>query len=278
MPSSRGTQLAWPFALVGFVGGAFVGSITEEARVVEIFAAVTAIVAGVLGAFVTSRRRRANASASIGTGSVLVGTLAAGAINGALLVCGFVGFLSITAVPLAMLAGLVAGVIFSLPFMPVLAHVAHADNGVGWARPGTIVDGAQRRGPWAVCFGWIGASILLGTFGRWSVHHAQTWFVVGALALLGIALVFAADVRAWLEVRRCERGADLGMGPLSWIEHPPAGYRAPPKTSLVLADDAMARAEIDRALRRDVIALVLACAGIGLFVLRACASTLPCGS
>jgi hypothetical protein len=99
--------------------------------------------------------------------------------------------------------------------------------------------------------------------------------VVAAGVLVGIAVLFAADVRAWLDARRSARGADLGVGPLACIEHPPSGYRAPPTTSLVLQDDGVARAEIDRALRRDVLALVFACAGIGLLVFGAYARTLP---
>jgi hypothetical protein len=273
--STRGTQLAGPFALVGLVGGALVGSITHEAWVVEIFALVTAFVAGVLGVFISTKRDRAESSETIGTGTVIVGTLAAGTINGTLLVTGFVAFQSIIAVPLALLGGVVSGAIFSLPFMPVLAHIAHADRNVGAARPGTTVDGVQRRGPWAVCLGWIGASILLGAYGRWSVQHVDALLVVAALALVGIALLFVADVRAWFDVRRRERGTDLGVGPLEWIEHPPTGYRAPPKTSLVLRDDTFARAELDRALRRDVLAFVIACAGTGLLIFAAYVHTLP---
>ena len=275
MSFTRGTQLAYPFAVVGFVGGAFVGTITNEEWVVQVFALVTAFVAGCFGGIVTSRRAREPSAAAVGTNGIIIGTVAAGAVNGVLLVCGFVAFHSLIALPFAVLAGVVVGVIFCLPFMPVLAHVAHADQGVGAARPTSLVDGAHRRGPWAVCFGWIGASSLVALFSRWSARHIDAVLLMAALALAGIALVFVADVRAWRGLRRRAEGQDVGIGPLEWIEHPPAGYRAPPTTSLVLRDDTLARAEIERALRRDVLAFVFACAGIALFVFGAYARTLP---
>jgi hypothetical protein len=268
MSAPRTTQLAYPFALVGLVGGAFVGAIPHESWVVHVFAPVTAFVAGALGAFVTrERRRKPPMNAGMGTGAIVVGTLIAGIANGALLVTGIVLFHTPGAFPLALIAGALVGAVFSLPFMPVLAHVAAADQDVGRAREGSLVDRADRRGVWAVCLGWIGASMLLGACNRWSMVHLPSLLAVAAIVFVTIVALALADARAWWRVRRSTDGADFGMGVLERIEHPPRSYRAPPVTSMVVRDASMACAEMERALRRDVLALLVACTGTTLLVL-----------
>jgi hypothetical protein len=267
MSTPRGTQLAWPFALVGFVGGAFVGTIPHESWVVHLFALVTAFVAGCFGAMITRERRRKHPARAMGTGSVVVGTLVAGAANGAVIVSGLVLFHSPAAFPFAFIIGLVVGALFSLPFMPVLAHVAFADERVGLARPGTLLDRADRRGVWSVTLGWVGASMIFGAFSRWSSEHLHALLVVAAIVLAAMVAVLVADVRTWLAIRGTRTGIDPGVGSVDLVVHDPPDYRAPPSTSLVLRDPTQAREEIDRALKRDILALMFACAGTALLVL-----------
>ena len=112
MTAPRGTQLAWPFALVGFVGGAFVGAIPHEAWVAYVVAIVTAIVAGSFGALVTRARRKSPPSpASVGAWNIFVGSLLAGAANGCLLVGGVALANAPAAFPIAVVVGIFVGAI-----------------------------------------------------------------------------------------------------------------------------------------------------------------------
>jgi hypothetical protein len=138
-PASSNTfSLSPPFSLLGLVGGWLTAddfNLGDDNALRWLLVFITPLVAGSLGRFLSPRLR----SGPLTTGLLVsASTLVAGIINGVL-----VGFF--VAPPVGLFLGLFFGAICAVPFIPALGAVAFAARRVGRARPGSIVDQADRR-------------------------------------------------------------------------------------------------------------------------------------
>lgn len=177
--SSPRLGLLLPFTVIGAVGGWMaadffrVGALQAMDRGLRpAFVVVTPLCALLLALLVQPTVRWPRAFAAFSAASV--GVLSAGLVGGAL-----IGVLRWSRWGLG--EGAATGFVCSLAFLPAFGLVLAAARRVGRARPGSIVDRADRRVVWVA----VASSIALGT-----------------LAALPNWLVFPTDFHPSLEVSR----------------------------------------------------------------------------
>jgi hypothetical protein len=250
-------QLAGPFAAVGLVGGALTGSLASQEKVMTAFALVTMLTAGVLGAYHTHRKRVVG---ELTSSRLLGSTMIAGCVNGALLLLPM-------QFPAGCLAGVIAGLMFSIPFMPTLLLVARWGDDVGFALRGSLVDRAYRRSPIAAAALVIALSTLFLFIGQWGETALLTFRVAFALAFATLALVVLADLRARAVASKAARlqstatapmGLELGVGDDVTIDAASLSlaYRGvAPKIRICGGDPALAHDRLRAPLVRHLLAL-----------------------
>jgi hypothetical protein len=262
-------QLALPCAAIGLVGGALTGSMANKDEITTAFALVTMLSAGILGAYLTHRRR---IDGTLTTTRVFVGTFVAGIANGALLLVPFV-------FPVGSCAGAIAGALFSLPFFPALLMVARWGDAVGQAQTGSIVDAAHRRGPIAAAALSIAIAAALATFARWHDQGRPLLWICALAATGALVIVVALDALARAVARRAactlHEGRplhlELGVGDDVLVEGRPEGvpYRAAPSSIRVCGGDpATAHDRLRGPLLRHAIALAIVVLTLALHVSR----------
>ncbi len=272
-------QLAWPFAVLGLVGGWITADILNmlvEGMRLFVVLTTSAVSAG-LGAILSRYLRSRPFPHALGT---LFAVALAGAVNGGLL-----GLLIMKIEVLFFGAGF--GIVCSIPFLPVLGSVVAVARRVGRARQGSLVDASDRRKVWITAMVFLAPSVLL-TF---LPQRPSTIVVVEALlslvAALVIAVSFARDLGALLLARGlAEREArfvspdsdlaretiarvDLGLGDELHQEVARAGstYREHTRpTRLIRGNPAAAVAALRWNVGVGVAALLIALASIGLRV------------
>jgi hypothetical protein len=223
------TSLAWPFALVGIIGGLLAGAVFDNpGRAPLSLALCTPVVAGLFGRLLD--RVRGGVGLAV---ALLLGTPLAGFVN-ALLSYVVAGVLDPSFVThgRGLLAGIhdvgqavpllaIFGALCSAPFLPALIVVAAASRRARTkaARPATLVGNALARGPWvaALAAGVVAGPMLslippnLGLPRALLVPLTSHPFGV----LLALALL---DGRALLRARRLARrervALDAGGGPI----------------------------------------------------------------
>jgi hypothetical protein len=226
------THLALPFGLIGFAGAWYVADYYrlptdgrgEDARALLVFAIplAGAVVGALLSGGSVSRKRWIRCMTAV------VATSAAGwligAVTGAEILRG-------NAADAA-----AVGAITSLVFLPVIALIGWLARSVGRARLGSIVDGADRRGPWAVTATCIAVGRIPTRFAITPVQLTSTLepsgvslaiAVLAVVALLGVTLFDVIDLarvkHAFYAMRAmserdpatglpCEHTVDVGIG------------------------------------------------------------------
>jgi hypothetical protein len=103
-----------------------------------------------------------------------------------------------------MVGGFIFGMICAVPFVPALAIAFAATQRVGRARPGSLVDEADRRAPWtAVCI-----TILVVGLGLAFFEPRAVDLTVSALLFargLGAVLLTVLTLRSWSRARGWQR-------------------------------------------------------------------------
>lgn len=273
-------SLTLPFAILGFVGGwssAAALGISEENVICWLLLGITPLVSAGLGRFLSPRLR----SGPLTTGlRLLVSIMGAGVLNGAL-----VGVF--IEPPFGILLGFIFGAVCAVPFLPALGAVAFMARRIGRARPGSIVDQADRRAVFRVTLVVAAVASMLSPPpfpGHGSALGAVPFVVTGLLLIL-----LALDVRAFVRVgslkarvgaisapaaERPDRAPDtsvtdfgLGDEEAEEIAQRGAVYRDHARTIHVFRGSASrARAELAWAIAANLLALSIAG---GLLVTRA---------
>ncbi|MGZ4822428.1 MAG: acyl-CoA dehydrogenase family protein, partial [Terriglobales bacterium] len=109
-----------------------------------------------------------------------------------------------------MLIGAIAGFFFSLPFVPAVLFVVGLGRRVGRAGHGTIVDAADRRGPWAAAF----TAIALGCLLALPDHGGTAPLLLTWLAIFGLVALCMLDLESLGEsaVYRTVGMMDVALG------------------------------------------------------------------
>lgn len=182
--------------------------------------------------------------------------------------------------------GILGGVLFTLPFVPVCAAVLAAARRAQRARLGSLVAGSDRRAVWQI----LAIALLvcsLGALPDWPAPHTEpvdarvvtSWVLVAVIPFLAVAL--AADLLASRRARRAvapgltprdlvhsleEDDAvvrtDLGLGDAvhAQVARQGAVYRARERLlGLVQGDPERALGALRRAVRRGGLGLGIAC-------------------
>jgi hypothetical protein len=266
---AREAPLALPAALIGLAGAwltahVTVGTNSGDGPIALLLLVFTPILSAFLGEHL---RRRVKHAFVVRTA---LATIIAGVLNGVA-----VGlFLGLGP---GMLVGAIAGFFFSLPFVPAMLLLVGFGRRVGRAGHGSIVDSADRRGPWSAVF----LTVALGSLLALPDHAGTAPLVLTWLSVFGLVALCMLDleaigrlrhVRAMIEgMHRRERlephvvavdarEVDLGIGDESWDEvvRAQTPYRETDRlVRVVHGSPAQARAALMGALRRDVIALVV---------------------
>ncbi|WP_437783586.1 hypothetical protein [Sorangium sp. So ce1097] len=239
-------SLALPFGAIGLVGG----WLTADSYHLEpphnlpgiLLAAVTPVVAALLGSYLTRRIGGLGSGGSVASdgGAGAAGhagpLLAAGWAEGpgrwtrrgplvasllavwAIGVAGVVNGMTILGIllgPEGTILGAALGALFSLPFIPALAVVLFAANRVGRARAGSIVAASDRRAVWAATAAVI-ALAALATRALFGAPAApELGRAVAGAGLAVVAALFAVDAVALARVLTLPRrpvGAGAGPG------------------------------------------------------------------
>jgi hypothetical protein len=274
--TSREAPLALPLALMGLAGGwltahVTVGNNSGDGPIALLLMVFTPILSAFLGEHLRKRVRHAFVVRTV------LATMIAGVLNG--VVIGL--FLGLGP---GMLVGAIAGFFFSLPFVPALLLVVGFGRRVGRAGLGSIVDSADRRGPWAATF----VTIALGALLALPDHGGTAPLLLTWLAVFGLVALCMLDLEAIGRLRhvaamtqgmhRRERlephmvavdaeAVDVGIGDESWDEVVKAAspYRETDRlVRVVHGSPAQARAALIAAIRRDVIAFVVVLAALSM--------------
>jgi hypothetical protein len=282
-PSAGAPPLLGPFSLIGVAGGwltadAFRLGDAGDRGLRWLLTLITPMTAAVLAAWLGGRAGRRPLAFGL---SIAGGTMVAGALNGAV-----IGFA--VAAPFGAAFGLVPGLLCALPFVPALLLVSFAARLVARARRGTVVHGADRRGPWVASFAAIAVASLV------AIPFAQRYpaSLVPALAAfcattltVWLAGAFALDVVAWARVARLAgaavrlrpagpgairppRGArvvDLGLGDelAEEVIAPAAAYRGVERVVLtVRGAPTRARSALGWAVARSALAVAVSAAAV----------------
>lgn len=227
-------HLALPYAVLGAAGGWMaadffrVGALRHmDAGLRPALMTITPLVALILGLLLHPVTRWSGWRAALATAS---GVLSAGLVAGA-----FVGVMTWSKYGLG--EGAASGFWCGAAFLPGFAAVLWAARRVGRARPGSLVDGADRRAVWVAA----AAAIALGTLAAlpdWTILPGMSRpslsisRALGAAAATAIAALLLCDgvglLRAWRaqgelkQMRPCapdepglswaRRQLDLGLG------------------------------------------------------------------
>jgi len=274
--TTREATLALPLALMGLAGGwltahVTVGSNSGDGPITLLLIVFTPILCAFLGEHL---RKRVRASFVIRT---VLATLIAGILNGVTIGL----FLGLGA---GMLVGAIAGFFFALPFVPATLLVVGLGRRVGRAGHGSLVDAADRRGPWAAAF----LAIALGALLSLPDHGGTAPVLLTWLAVFGLVALSMLDLESLGRLRRVTAMAatmrrrerlephvvavdalavDVGIGDESWDEVVPAAdpYRDTDRpVRVVHGSPAQARIALLGALRRDALALIVVLAALAI--------------
>ncbi|KYF78566.1 hypothetical protein BE17_36380 [Sorangium cellulosum] len=229
-------SLVVPFGAIGLVGGWLTADsfhLADEAPR-YLLAAVTPVVAALLGSYMTRRIGGVGAGSAPVTpsagarwgdgaawmdgpgrwtrrGPLMASLLALWAIG----VAGVVNGMTIGLLlgPAGMIIGAAFGAVFSLPFVPALAAVLLAANRVGRARAGSIVAGADRRAVWAATSMVIALAVLTGRALFGAPLAPELGRAVAAMGLATVGALFVVDAVALARVLTLPRGPmEAGAG------------------------------------------------------------------
>jgi hypothetical protein len=199
-----------PFTLLGLFGGwltaARFGSSQLDSGALTLLGP-TPIVAGLLGALLAAKRRHWRGLAF----AMPLLVPAAGAVNGVTI--GLLFALTERGLGELIAAGVLVGAFCGLFFVPALLLVFLVAVRVGRARPGSLVDAAHRRAPWAIAAACIVAALFVGDHRDVDGHiGAISRFVLEA-AVVSLFTVLALDLRAFAVAARRSRIAPLPVDP-----------------------------------------------------------------
>jgi hypothetical protein len=193
-PPSPRLGLLLPFTVIGAVGGWMaadffrVGALkVMDAGLRPAFVVVTPLCALLLALLVGPTVRWPRAFSAFGAATV--GVLSAGLVGG-----GLIGVLRWSRWGLG--EGAATGVVCALGFLPAFALVLAAARRVGRARPGSLVDRADRRAVWVA----VASSVALGTVAAlpdWNVFPTGVRPSLELSRNLGLA-AFAVLFTLWL--------------------------------------------------------------------------------
>ncbi|WP_437638348.1 hypothetical protein [Sorangium sp. So ce854] len=239
-------SLALPFGAIGLVGG----WLTADSYHLEpphnlpgiLLAAVTPVVAALLGSYLTRRIGGVGSGGSAASdggpgaagdagpllatgwpegpgrwtrrGPLVASLLAVWAIGVAGVVNGMT-ILGILLGPEGTILGAALGALFSLPFIPALAVVLLAANRVGRARAGSIVAASDRRAVWAATAAVIALAALAARALFGAPLAPDFARAVAGAGLAVVAALFAVDAVALARVLTLPRrpvGAGAGGG------------------------------------------------------------------
>ncbi|WP_437838091.1 hypothetical protein [Sorangium sp. So ce1153] len=222
-------SLVVPFGAIGLVGGWLTADSFHIADNAPryLLAAVTPVVAALLGSYLTRRIGGVGAGSAAVTssagagwgdgaawmdgpgrwtrrGPLMASLLALWAIG----VAGVVNGMTIGLVlgPAGMIIGAAFGAVFSLPFVPALAAVLLAANRVGRARAGSIVAGADRRAVWAATSMVIALAVLMARAVFGAPLAPELGRAVAAMGLAAVGALFVVDAVALARVLTLPRG------------------------------------------------------------------------
>ncbi|MCA9621496.1 MAG: hypothetical protein KC731_20885 [Myxococcales bacterium] len=187
--------------LLGFSGAVLIDAVLFRPVPVWLstfFVVITTLVAVGLGHW--------GGRANTDTTRFVVGTLMAGLVNGVTLGA----FAACFALNLAglgfVVVGAVMGVVFAIPFAPALAVTHAAGQRRGRARPGSIVDAADRRAPWtATCLTVLTSASAV--FLMWPGAVTPTTIALVTVASIGALGTALHTLAHWAEEHGLERRA-----------------------------------------------------------------------
>lgn len=194
-PTDR--TLALVAATLGFAGAAFLACIWLEGFEMAVpsmlLVVSTTVVAGGLGQ-VASRR----VETAMGFG---VATFVAGAVNGAILgLIAGLGIGTFGSTLLMPILGAAFGLFCAMPFVPALTIAFKASRRVGRARPGSLVDEADRRAPWmATSLTILVCGMAVATL--FSKARQPTLFALVFGAGVVATILAAQTARSWYRAR-----------------------------------------------------------------------------